>query len=106
GGARRTAVRPRHAHRPQLRPLPPHPHGARAAPGGRAPPGPRPRPPPARLPTATSTQEFDEVKTMLINQGYPEATVHRFFSPLSHRNVDVVDKQEESRRFYDLINRT
>lgn len=59
----------------------------------------------SRLTTGKATQEFDEVKTMLINQGYPEATVHRFFSPLSHRNVDVVDKQEESRRFYAYINR-
>jgi hypothetical protein len=52
-----------------------------------------------------TTQEVDEVKTMLINQGYPEATVHRFFSPLSSRNVDVVDKTEESRPFYAYINR-
>jgi hypothetical protein len=59
----------------------------------------------SRLTTGKATQEFDEVKTMLINQGYPEATVHRFFSPLSQRNVDVVDKQEESRRFYAYINR-
>ncbi|HEV8582939.1 MAG TPA: hypothetical protein VGX68_28060 [Thermoanaerobaculia bacterium] len=59
----------------------------------------------SRLTTGKATQEFDEVKTMLINQGYPEATVHRFFSPLSHRNVDVVDKREESRRFYAYINR-
>jgi hypothetical protein len=59
----------------------------------------------SRLTTGKATQEFDEVKTMLINQGYPEATVHRFFSPLSQRNVDVVDKQEESRRFYAYVNR-
>jgi hypothetical protein len=58
-----------------------------------------------RLTSGKATQEFDEIKTMLINQGYPEATVHRFFSPLSHRNVDVVDKQEESRRFYAYLNR-
>jgi hypothetical protein len=59
----------------------------------------------SRLTTGKATQEFDEVKTMLINQGYPEATVQRFFSPLSQRNVDVVDKREESRRFYAYINR-
>jgi class 3 adenylate cyclase len=46
----------------------------------------------SRLTTGKATQEIDEVKTMLINQGYPEATVHRFFAPLSHKNVDVVDK--------------
>jgi hypothetical protein len=59
----------------------------------------------SRLTTGKATQEIDEVKTMLISQGYPEATVHRFFSPLSHSNLDVVDKREESRRFYAYINR-
>src|SRR3954451_8597412 len=59
----------------------------------------------SRLTTGKATQEIDEVKTMLINQGYPEATVHRFFSPLSSKNVDVVDKIEEQRRFYAYINR-
>jgi hypothetical protein len=59
----------------------------------------------SRLTTGKATQEIDEVKTMLINQGYPEATVHRFFAPLAHRNVDVVDKKEEARTFYAYINR-
>jgi hypothetical protein len=59
----------------------------------------------SRLTTGKATQEVDEVKTMLINQGYPEPTVHKFFSPLSSKNVDVVDKAEESRRFYAYINR-
>ena len=59
----------------------------------------------SRLTTGKATQEVDEVKTMLINQGYPEATVHKFFSPLSAKNVDVVDKTEELRRFYAYINR-
>jgi len=59
----------------------------------------------SRLTTGKATQEVDEVKTMLINQGYPEATVHRFFSPLSSKNVDVVDKTEELRQFYAYINR-
>jgi hypothetical protein len=59
----------------------------------------------SRLTTGKATQEVEEVKTMLINQGYPEATVHRFFAPLSQKNVDVVDKREESRRFYAYINR-
>src|SRR4051794_1551348 len=59
----------------------------------------------SRLTTGKATQEIDEVKTMLINQGYPEATVHRFFSPLSSKNLDVVDKKEELRRFYAYINR-
>jgi hypothetical protein len=59
----------------------------------------------SRLTTGKATQEIDEVKTMLINQGYPEATVHRFFAPLSSKNLDVVDKKEESRPFYAYINR-
>ncbi len=59
----------------------------------------------SRLVTGKATQEIDEVKTMLIAQGYPEPTVHRFFAPLAATNLDVVDKQEESRRFYAYINR-
>ena len=59
----------------------------------------------SRLTTGKATQEIDEVKTMLLNQGYPEATVHRFFAPLGSRNVDVVDKKEEARTFYAYINR-
>jgi class 3 adenylate cyclase len=59
----------------------------------------------SRLVTGKATQEIDEVKTMLIAQGYPERTVHRFFEPLAEANVDVVDKSEESRRFYAYINR-
>lgn len=59
----------------------------------------------SRLTTGKATQEVDEVKTMLINQGYPETAVQNFFSPLSSKNVDVVDKKEEARRFYAYINR-
>ncbi len=59
----------------------------------------------SRLVTGKATQEVDEVKTMLISQGYPEATVHRFFAPLAATDLDVVDKVEESRRFYAYINR-
>jgi hypothetical protein len=59
----------------------------------------------SRLVSGKATQETDEVKTMLISQGYPEATVHRFFAPLAESNLDVVDKHEESRRFYAYINR-
>ncbi|HEX6864986.1 MAG TPA: hypothetical protein VF414_19300, partial [Thermoanaerobaculia bacterium] len=59
----------------------------------------------SRLTTGKATQEIDEVKTMLVAQGYPETTVHKFFAPLSNKNVDVVDKHEEARRFYAYINR-
>jgi class 3 adenylate cyclase len=59
----------------------------------------------SRLTTGKATQEIDEVKTMLVNQGYPETAVQRFFAPLGDKNVDVVDKREESRTFYAYINR-
>lgn len=58
----------------------------------------------SRLTTGKATQEVDEVKMTLISQGYPEAVVHRFFAPLAGKNVDVVDKREESRQFYAYIN--
>jgi hypothetical protein len=58
----------------------------------------------SRLTTGKSTQEIDEVKTMLLNQGYPETAVHRFFAPLASKNVDLVDKKEEARRFYAYLN--
>jgi hypothetical protein len=58
----------------------------------------------SRLTTGKSTQEIDEVKTMLLNQGYLETAVHRFFAPLTAKNVDLVDKKEEARRFYAYLN--
>ncbi|MES1240472.1 MAG: hypothetical protein ABUT39_02530 [Acidobacteriota bacterium] len=59
----------------------------------------------SRLTTGKGTQEIDEVKTMLINQGFSPTSVHHFFAPLAEKNVDVVDKNEESRRFYAYLNR-
>src|SRR5260370_41580913 len=59
----------------------------------------------SRLVTGKATQEIDEVKTLLINHGYPEPTVHRFFAPLAEGDLDVVDKREEARPFYAYINR-
>lgn len=59
----------------------------------------------SRLTTGKGTQEIEEVKTMLINQGFSSTKVHDFFAPLSEKNVDVVDKKEESRRFYAYLNR-
>lgn len=59
----------------------------------------------SRLTTGKGTQEIEEVKTMLINQGFSPTQVHDFFAPLAERNVDVVDKKEESRRFYAYLNR-
>lgn len=59
----------------------------------------------SRLTTGKATQEIDEVKTMLINQGFDGLEVHRFFAPLAEKNVDTVDKGEEARRFYAYLNR-
>jgi hypothetical protein len=59
----------------------------------------------SRLTTGKGTQEIEEVKTMLINQGFSPTQVHSFFAPLAEKNVDVVDKKEESRRFYAYLNR-
>ncbi|HYN20905.1 MAG TPA: hypothetical protein VE078_08095 [Thermoanaerobaculia bacterium] len=58
----------------------------------------------SRLTTGKGTQEIEEVKTTLINQGFSPLQVHDFFAPLSGNNVDVVDKKEESRRFYAYLN--
>ncbi|HEX3131781.1 MAG TPA: hypothetical protein VH394_30875 [Thermoanaerobaculia bacterium] len=59
----------------------------------------------SRLTTGKGTQEIEEVKTMLINQGFSATQVHSFFAPLAGKNLDVVDKKEESRRFYAYLNR-
>lgn len=57
-----------------------------------------------RLTTGKASREIDEIKTLLITQGYPETTVNRFFAPMMRQNVDVIDKREESRAFYAYIN--
>jgi hypothetical protein len=57
-----------------------------------------------RLTTGKASREIDEIKTLLVTQGYPEATVNRFFAPMTRQNVDVIDKREESRGFFAYIN--
>ena len=57
----------------------------------------------SRLTSGKTTREIEEVKSLLVNQGYPEQTVYRFFEPLARHNLDVVDKQEEARPFYAYI---
>ena len=59
----------------------------------------------SRLTTGKSMRELEEFKVLLLNLGYPEATVHRFFAPLATADHDVVDKREERRRFYAYLNR-
>ena len=57
-----------------------------------------------RLTSGKASREIDEIKTLLITLGYPEAVVNRFFAPMTRQNLDVVDKREESRGFYSYIN--
>lgn len=58
----------------------------------------------SRLTTGKGAKEIDEIKMLLISYGYPEGAVHRFFAPLIASDVDVVDHQEETRRFRAYIN--
>ncbi len=59
----------------------------------------------SRLTSGKSTEEIAEIKNVLVNYGYPPATVEKFFGPLAGRNLDVVDQQEQSRAFFAYINR-
>ena len=59
----------------------------------------------SRLASGKGAQELEELKNVLISYGYPRQTVLRFFEPLADRNLDVVDREEESRRFFAYINR-
>lgn len=59
----------------------------------------------SRLTTGKATREIEEIKTTLVNLGYREEVVHRFFAPLAQRNVDTVDPREEARRFFAYVNR-
>ena len=59
----------------------------------------------SRLSTGKKTQEIDELKHYLIGQGYPEAVVTKFFAPMQRQSSgDLVDKEEQARRFYAYIN--
>lgn len=57
-----------------------------------------------RLTSGKTTKEIDEIKILLINRGYPESTVNRFFDPLTAHNVDIVEKAEQARSFFAYIN--
>jgi hypothetical protein len=59
----------------------------------------------SRLVSGKATREIEEVKNLLINQGYPDQTVQRFFAPIVHGNLDLVDKSEEARQFHAYIDR-
>ena len=58
----------------------------------------------SRLATGKTMREIDEIKHLLVGQGYEPSTVEDFFAPAARKNIDLVDKQEEARRFYAYIN--
>lgn len=57
----------------------------------------------SRLVTGKATREIEEIKIMLVTQGYPEATVHRFFSPLLQQNQTGGEPRQDARPFYAAI---
>lgn len=58
----------------------------------------------SRLSTGKKTQEIEDFKTFLINNGYPESVVNKFFAPMHRRSSDLASPQEESRPFFAYIN--
>ena len=58
----------------------------------------------SRLTTGKTSRDIDEIKTILINQGYRESAVHKFFSPLVRQDVDLVDRDSEDYGFHAYIN--
>ena len=58
----------------------------------------------SRLVTGKTMREIDEIKNLLIGLGYSPGEVESFFAPAMRQNVDLVDKSEETRRFYCYIN--
>jgi hypothetical protein len=58
----------------------------------------------SRLVTGKAAREVEEIKNLLVAQGYPEATVNRFFAPMTQKNLDLVDHEAHRRSFYAYIN--
>jgi hypothetical protein len=58
----------------------------------------------SRLVTGKATREIEEIKTMLVAQGYPEATVNRFFSPMLQQNLGGAEPRRGARPFEATIN--
>jgi hypothetical protein len=57
-----------------------------------------------RLTTGKGNRDIEELRTLLVTHGYPEATVNRFFAPMLRNNIDTIDRLEHSREFYAYIN--
>jgi len=58
----------------------------------------------SRLASGKTMREIQEIKHLLIGQGYESSAVEEFFAPAARKNIDLVDKDEEERRFYCYIN--
>jgi hypothetical protein len=59
----------------------------------------------SRLTTGKALREIDEVRMLMLNLGYPEGSVNRFFAPLLSERLEVVDTEHEKRRFFAYLNR-
>ncbi len=57
-----------------------------------------------RLVTGKTSQEIDDVKTVLLSRGYDPETVNRFFAPVAQQTVQLSDRAEEARTFYAYVN--
>jgi hypothetical protein len=60
----------------------------------------------SRLATGKSSREVEDVKNLLVGLGYSGPEVDRFFAPLEHQNVDLIDRREEDRQFFCYIDRS
>ncbi len=58
----------------------------------------------SRLASGKTMREIEEIKHLLIGQGYEPSAVEEFFAPAARKNIDLVDKDEEARQFYCYIN--
>ncbi len=58
----------------------------------------------SRLATGKASQEIDEMKNFLVGTGYPPQAVEKFFAPMVRRDLELVARQDEQRRFYAYIN--
>ena len=58
-----------------------------------------------RLTTGKATREIDEVKTMLLQMGYPEQAVHRFFAPLQRDERGDPGERDSGRAFRARLDR-
>ncbi len=59
----------------------------------------------SRLTTGKATREIEEVKTLAAQPGLPGAAGPPLLRAAAPHNLDVVDKQEESRPFYAYLDR-